>query len=97
MKHLDIEQYLSSWTQSSQASFQGRVKLIPFNRHFTEQEQDNGLKMLFRKRENVSGILNWLLEGYLMLNAKGLTAPNKIRDTIKEYKQEADVTGAFCR
>ena len=30
----------------------GRVKLIPFDRHFLPHEQDNGLKAHFRKQKN---------------------------------------------
>jgi len=33
-----------------------RVKLIPFNRHFTPEEQDSGLKNLFHEPGNMSGI-----------------------------------------
>ena len=42
----------------------GRLKIIPFNRHFEEGEQDQGLKGQFAKPENLSGIFNWCLEGY---------------------------------
>ena len=34
----------------------GRLKIIPFNRHFEEGEQDQGLKGQFAKPENLSGI-----------------------------------------
>ena len=42
----------------------GRIKIIPFDRHFEENEQDKDLKSTFAKPENMSGILNWMLEGY---------------------------------
>jgi len=42
----------------------GRVKIIPFERHFEEWEQDKNLKNLFSREENLSGILNWVIEGY---------------------------------
>jgi putative DNA primase/helicase len=38
-----------------------RVKPIPFNRHFKPEEQDTGLKQLFRRYHNMSGIFNWLI------------------------------------
>jgi putative DNA primase/helicase len=50
----------------------GRVKLIPFDRHFEAGEQDKGLKKLFSQGKNKSGILNWLLRGYQLLQAEGL-------------------------
>jgi len=49
-----------------------RVKLIPFDRHFEPNEQDRGLKRFFRKSANMSGILNWLIEGCRLLAAEGL-------------------------
>jgi len=73
----------------------GRVKLIPFDRHFTPEEQDVGLKKLFRKRENMSGILNWMIEGYRLLQAEGLTIPAKVSAAIDEYRQETDIIGSF--
>ena len=72
-----------------------RVKLIPFDRHFSPNEQDTGLKRLFQKSENRSAILNWLIEGYRLLKADGLTMPPRVIDAIASYRQEADVFGSF--
>ena len=72
-----------------------RVKLIPFDRHFTPNEQDTGLKKLFQKSENRSAILNWLIEGYRLLQADGLTMPERVIAAIAAYRQEADIFGAF--
>lgn len=73
----------------------GRVKLIPFDRHFTEGEQDTGLKKLFRKQKNMSGILNWLIEGYRLLQAEGLILPPRVLSAISAYRSEADIFGMF--
>ncbi len=73
----------------------GRVKLIPFERHFNEDEQDMNLKKFFRRRENMSGILNWVIEGYRLLREEGLTVPIKVTEAIKIYRQETDIVGAF--
>jgi putative DNA primase/helicase len=73
----------------------GRVKLIPFDRHFTPEEQDTGLKRLFRKKENMSGILNWLVDGYRLLLEVGLDVPARVADAIAAYRQEADIIGTF--
>lgn len=40
--------------------------MIPFNRHFNENEQDRGLKALFADPDNLSGIFNWVYEGFKM-------------------------------
>ena len=72
-----------------------RVKLIPFERHFSPKEQDTGLKALFRQQENLSGIFNWLIEGYRLLKLEGLTVPERVLQVTKEYRQETDIVGTF--
>ena len=72
-----------------------RVKLIPFDRHFNPQEQDNGLKKQFRKGINKSAILNWLITGYKLLQAEGLTVPSRVANAIASYRQETDIFGQF--
>jgi putative DNA primase/helicase len=72
-----------------------RVKLIPFEHHFTPEEQDTGLKKLFRRGANASGILNWLIEGYRLLMTEGLTIPPRVSAAIANYRQETDIIGTF--
>ena len=73
----------------------GRVKLIPFERHFPENEQDKGLKAFFRQPENKSGILNWLLEGLKLLKSEGLKQPDSVRDATAQYRADSDIIGQF--
>jgi putative DNA primase/helicase len=73
----------------------GRVKIIPFERHFSEQEQETGLKKFFQRREVKSAILNWLIEGYRLILEVGVDAPPRVVGAIAEYRQEADVIGIF--
>jgi putative DNA primase/helicase len=73
----------------------GRVKLIPFERHFKPEEQDTGLKKLFRRRDNMSGILNWLVSGYRLMLEVGLEAPPRIAEAIAAYRLETDIIGSF--
>jgi putative DNA primase/helicase len=73
----------------------GRAKIIPFNRHFTETEQDKGLKQEFRKAKTKSAILNWLIEGYRLILNSGFDAPPRVIEAVAEYRQEADVIGMF--
>ena len=75
----------------------GRVKLIPFDRHFTPEEQDTGLKQQFRQEEAMSGIFNWLLEGYRLLQAEGLDLPDRVKTAIEGYRFGVDVIGTFIR
>ena len=73
----------------------GRVVIIPFERHFAEQEQDRGLKRYLRRPGNLSGILNWLIEGYRMFRSDGLRPSARIKAAIAEYAVESDVLGLF--
>jgi putative DNA primase/helicase len=73
----------------------GRVKLIPFNRHFKPEEQDTGLKKFFRRRDNMSAIFNWLVEGYRLLREERLIMPERVITAVEEYKQESDYMSVF--
>ncbi len=72
-----------------------RVKLLPFERHFNPKEQDTGLKAFFRQEQNMSGILNWLLDGYYLLMQDGLQQSKKMTEAINEYREESDIFGTF--
>ncbi len=72
-----------------------RVKLIPFERHFTEEEQDKTLKTFFKDPENLSGILNWMLRGYELMKVEGLEQTGKLFEAVDEYREESDIFGNF--
>lgn len=65
-----------------------RIKVIPFERHFSPEQQDRSLKMELRKPENLSGILNWLIDGYRMMQIEGLNITEKIAVATKEYQND---------
>ena len=73
----------------------GRLKIIPFNRHFEEGEQDQGLKGQFAKPENLSGIFNWCLEGYKKFCQRGLELPQAVTKATEDYKDDSDRIGQF--
>lgn len=73
----------------------GRIKIIPFDRHFEENEQDKGLKQLFAEPENMSGILNWMLEGYRMYRSQGLAMPDSVKQATMDYQMFSDKMGQF--
>lgn len=73
----------------------GRVKLIPFNRHFEESEQDKGLKAFFAEPENMSGIFNWVLDGFQHYLSEGLDMPQTVKQATAEYELESDKIGQF--
>lgn len=73
----------------------GRMLIIPFDRHFTEDEQDKTLKTEFAKEEVRSAILNWLIEGYKLLQKEGLTIPNSVKNATLKYQKESDKIAIF--
>lgn len=73
----------------------GRVKIIPFEHHFSEAERDEGLKNELSKPENLSGILNWCMEGLRMIEETGFDAPKAVRDATEEYRMNSDKIGRF--
>jgi len=73
----------------------GRIMIIPFERHFEENQQDKTLKTLFMQPRNQSAILNWLLEGYQAVAAEGLTMPESVRFATDRYRHESDKVGLF--
>lgn len=72
-----------------------RIKVIPFTRHFTEDERDTGLKRLFSKRENASAILNWCIEGLRAYQKEGLLVPASVQAATKEYMIDSDDIARF--
>lgn len=73
----------------------GRIMIIPFERHFEENEQDKTLKSLFRQPENQSAILNWLLEGYRKLESEGLKMPQSVANATERYQHDSDKIALF--
>ena len=73
----------------------GRLKIIPFTRHFTDAEQDKTLKTTLTTPESLSGILNWCIEGYRLYRAEGLEEPQEVRDATEQYKIDSDRIAQF--
>ena len=74
----------------------GRVIIIPFDRHFSESEQDKTLKAEFSKPENQSAILNWLVQGYQELMHEGLTPPSSVKNATLAYQHDSDKITQFA-
>ena len=74
----------------------GRIKIIPFNRHFEEDEQDKGLKKRFTEESNMSAIFNWILDGYVLYTLEGLEMPKSVIEATSEYNRESDRFGQFA-
>ena len=74
-----------------------RIFVLTFDRHFTEQERDPDLKNKLTTPENLSGVLNWLLDGLRMYQSEGLNPPESVRKAMDEYSMSADEIGLFIR
>ena len=73
----------------------GRLKVIPFRRHFEEHEQDKTLKATLADPENLSGILNWCVEGYHLYKKSGLEEPDDVKKATDQYAQDSDRIAQF--
>lgn len=73
----------------------GRVKVIPFERHFAEAEQDKGLKRKLRGAANLSGLLNWCLDGLWAMRETGLESPEAVRAATASYQRSSDKIARF--
>lgn len=72
-----------------------RICVIPFNRHFSEEERDKNLKAFFAQPSNLSAILNWCLEGYRLFQAEGLDRPESVKSATIKYREQSDCIGLF--
>ena len=73
----------------------GRLKIIPFKRHFEESEQDKGLKGKFAEDHNLSAIFNWCIEGYKKFTKDKLESPEAVKAATAEYEEDSDRIGQF--
>lgn len=70
-----------------------RVKVVPFERHFTEKEQNKHLKE--QLQQEIDGILNWCIEGLYMYRKEGLEPPVAVQNATYEYSEDSDKVGKF--
>lgn len=73
----------------------GRVKVIPFERHFEPEEQDKTLKQTLMQPENLSGVLNWCIEGLRRMQTEGLKAPASVLAATGDYEKSNDKMAMF--
>lgn len=73
----------------------GRINVLTFDRHFAEAEQDKRLKEKLLDPAELSGILNWAIEGLRMYQRDGLRPPAAVREAVEEYKKANDRIGNY--
>lgn len=72
-----------------------RIKLLPFERSFSDSEQDKQLG--HKLKLEMSGILNRAIAGCLTWQRDGLTEPSAVTEATQEYREDMDpLTGFFA-
>lgn len=72
-----------------------RIKILLFNRHFSEEERDKSLKDTLRKGNGRAAVLNWLLDGYKQYRKYGLLTTQKAKEALNNYRAENDYIQQF--
>ncbi|MGE7932148.1 phage/plasmid primase, P4 family [Viridibacillus arvi] len=70
-----------------------RVKLVPFNLQLPKEKRD--LKLAEKLSLEMSGILNWAIEGCLKWQHSGLCEPVIVKKATGDYKEDMDILGPF--
>lgn len=72
-----------------------RVRVIEFNRHFSDEEQDKNLKNYFESDIAMEGIFAWLVRGYNRYVSFGLAMPESMQPVMKAYAKDNDIVLQF--
>jgi putative DNA primase/helicase len=72
-----------------------RLMVVPFDKHFKEEEQDKTLKRTLREPQNLSAVLNWALKGLETMREKGLKPSAAMSAMLEEYRIENDKNSRF--
>ena len=72
-----------------------RIRIVEFNRHFSQQEQDKNLSEVFNDDHNRSGIFMWLIRGYIEYTRRGLVMAEHLLKPIRQYEKDNDLVGMF--
>lgn len=64
----------------------GRLRIIPFDIVIPDSEIDRSLGE--KMEQELSGILNWAIEGYSIYKVEGLEVPTEMDILIKEYAED---------
>jgi len=72
-----------------------RMKLIPFTITIPETKRVPMSKLLDTFKKESSGILNWVLQGYMEYCERGLPEPEAVKSATNAYRSEMDIIGQF--
>jgi putative DNA primase/helicase len=70
-----------------------RIRLVPWAVTIPPTERDRKLPQ--RLRDELTGVLAWVVRGCIEWRREGLRAPEEVRQATREYRAEMDVLAAF--
>jgi putative DNA primase/helicase len=79
--------------KSSDNAIWNRLFIFPFNVEIPQAEIDRSLPE--KLAAEAEGILAWLVEGARRFYCEGLVKPQKILDTVADYRDEMDIVKPF--
>ena len=78
---------------SDDSVFEGdRIRVIPFERHFSKEERDTTLKARFSTERGKFTVLRWLLDGYAAYCERGLDEPESVLRATSDYADTGGTT-----
>lgn len=73
-----------------------RLVIVEFPKHFDAETRDTHLKDKLLTDRSLSGVFNWCLQGYKMLQESGgFVMPEKTKRLFEEYRSECDTVQLF--
>jgi putative DNA primase/helicase len=72
-----------------------RIKPIPFNVKFEGKSDDKKLRDKLKQPQELSGILNWAIEGFRLWQLEGLNDPPEVIEAKTEYREQMDPLSDF--
>ena len=70
-----------------------RLKLVPFDVQIPDKEQDK--KLAEKLREELPGVLAWIVRGALIYQKVGLPEAERVTDATTGYREEMDTLAGF--
>lgn len=73
--------------------FWRRLQIMPLLEKFIGEKAD--LHLVDKLKSELSGILNWAINGFEQYAKKGLNPPKKVINAVDEYKSDSDIVSKF--
>jgi putative DNA primase/helicase len=77
-------------------SFWDRIILILFKTRIEKAQEDRDLIDKLTSGRELSGILNWAVDGFMAWREKGLAKPELVEAATNAYRADEDQVGQFC-